>query len=60
MRRSTASSRTARAEDALEHEAGRLARPEAGHPSLAGEPTDGLVDGAVEALGGQLDLEHHG
>ena len=50
----------ARAEVALEHRAGRLARPEAGDAGPPGEGADRLVEGLVQALGRDLDLEQDG
>ena len=47
-------------EHPLEHEPGRLAGPEPGNLRPPGQAADRLVDGLVEALGRQLDLEQHG
>ena len=44
-------------EVALEDRARRLARTEAGDPRSAREAADGVIDGAAEAFGGELDLE---
>ncbi len=48
------------AEVALEDGSRRLARAEAGDAGPPGEGADGIVDGAVETLGRQLDLELDG
>ena len=48
------------AEVALEDRPRRLARPEAGDAGAPGEGADGLVEGLVEPLGRDLDLEQDG
>ena len=48
------------AEDSLEDRPRRLSRPEAGDTGSSAECSDGLVDGAAEALGGDFDLEDDG
>ncbi len=47
-------------EHSLEDGSRRLAGSEAGDAGAAAEGADGLVDGAAEALGGELDLENDG
>ena len=47
-------------EHPLEDGSGRLAGPEAGNPGPPGEAPNGVVDGAVQALRGELDLELDG
>ena len=46
-------------EDALEDRPRGLAGPEAGDPGAPGQAADGVADGAVELVGGDLDLEEH-
>ena len=48
------------AEDALEDGARGLAGPEAGDARPAGQAADGVAHGAVELVGGDLDLEEDG
>ena len=48
------------AQGSLQDLARRLAGPEAGHAGAAGKMPDALVDGLLELLGGDLDLQHDG
>ncbi len=48
------------AEMALQDRARGLARPEARDARPTGEGADGMADGRVQALGGDLDLEQDG
>ncbi len=45
--------------DALDHRAGGLATPKAGHVDAAGEPAEGLLHGSIEALLLDLDVERN-
>ena len=49
-----------RAEDALEHEPGRLARAEARDLRPSSQPANGFVHGTAKPLGRQLELEQQG